>query len=123
MSISQTTTNQRENKVLFYLLVTKSLIEQQVVSLALNCATSERSIVTHLNDTLDYQISTGNVHNILQRNIVRVEEIHKNENLSEIKIGAHDEIFQGNKPILVGCDVKSPFIYLLSLEKSRDRDT
>ena len=59
----------------------------------------------------------------MQRNIVRVEEIHKTENLSEIKIGAHDEIFQGNKPILVGCDVKSTFIYLLSLENSRDRDT
>jgi hypothetical protein len=109
--------------VLFYVPVTKSFIEQQVLSLALNCGASERDIVAHYADTFDYSISVGTVHNILHRNILKAEKIHKNENLSDIKIGAHDEIFQNNKPILVGCDVASSFIYLLSLENSRDGDT
>lgn len=35
----------------------------------------------------------------------------------------HDEIFQAQRPVLVGVDVASTFCYLLSLEEHRDADT
>ena len=38
-------------------------------------------------------------------------------------IGAHDEIFQAGKPVLVGVDTASTYCYLLSLEEHRDADT
>jgi hypothetical protein len=50
-------------------------------------------------------------------------EINEAQDLSAIEVGAHDEIFQGSKPVLVGCDVKSTYTYLLSLEEQRDTDT
>jgi hypothetical protein len=123
MSISQYSNNYAKNKVFFEYPITKNHIEQQVVSLSLNCGASERAIVAHIKDTFDYSISPANVHNILRRNIYKAQDINKNEDLSAVKIGAHDEIFQNNKPILVGCDTKSTYIYLLSLQNSRDGDT
>lgn len=40
-----------------------------------------------------------------------------------MRIGAHDEIFQNNLPVLAGVDVDSTYCYLLSLEDHRDGDT
>jgi hypothetical protein len=44
-------------------------------------------------------------------------------NLRNVRIGAHDELFQAGQPVLVGADVASTFCYLLSLEEHRDADT
>ena len=43
--------------------------------------------------------------------------------LAGVRIGAHDEIFQAGKPVLVGVDTASTYCYLLSLEEHRDADT
>src|SRR5205823_931995 len=40
-----------------------------------------------------------------------------------VRIGAHDEIFQAGRPVLVGADVVSTYCYLLSPEEHRDADT
>jgi len=45
------------------------------------------------------------------------------QDLSPVRIGAHDEIFQTSQPVLVGADVASTFCYLLSLEEHRDAET
>ena len=62
-------------------------------------------------------------HNILQQSIDEVKAVHEEEDLSPVKIGAHDEIFQAGKPVLAGVDVYSTYCYLLTLEESRDADT
>jgi hypothetical protein len=38
-------------------------------------------------------------------------------------VGAHDEIFQSGRPVLVGADVRSTYCYLLSVESQRDAET
>jgi hypothetical protein len=43
--------------------------------------------------------------------------------LAAVHIGAHDEIFQAGRPVLVGADVASTYCYLLSAEEHRDADT
>src|SRR6266540_6060194 len=48
--------------------------------------------------------------------------VNSEEDLSKIRVGAHDEIFQGD-PVLVGADPFSTYCYLLAQEPSRDAAT
>jgi len=110
-------------KVLFNIPVTEQLIKQFVIGLALTCHSSERGIVEFLRDFMDYKISVGTVHSILSQAALNAHKINENIDLSPIERSAHDEIFQGNKPILVGADTETTFTYVLSLEDSRDSTT
>ena len=112
-----------EGEVLFYLPVTKQWIRQLVLGLVLIGYSSYRGVVELLRDLFDYPISIGTVYNILQQSIDEVKAVHEQEDLSPVKIGAHDEIFQAGKPVLAGVDAYSTYCYLLTLEDSRDADT
>jgi hypothetical protein len=76
-----------------------------------------------LNDLFDYHLSLGSVHNIVHRAIVSARPFNASQNLADVAIGAHDEIFQAGWPVLVGIDVCSSYCYLLSVEEQRDADT
>jgi hypothetical protein len=76
-----------------------------------------------LADLFDYPLSLGTVHTILRQAVTSARDVNDQEDLSRIVIGAHDEIFQGGQPVLVGADVASTYCYLLSLEDHRDADT
>lgn len=110
-------------KVLFNIPVTEQLIQQFVIGLALTCHGSERGIVEFLRDFMNYEISVGTVHNILSQAALKAQKINEEIDLSPIKKSAHDEIFQGNKPVLVGADTETTFTYMLSIENSRDSTT
>jgi hypothetical protein len=43
--------------------------------------------------------------------------------LAPIRVGLHDEIFQGNQPVLAGVDAHSTYCYLLAEAEHRDGDT
>jgi hypothetical protein len=43
--------------------------------------------------------------------------------LSSVRVGLHDELFQGSQPVLAGIDVASTYCYLLAPEAQRDGDT
>ncbi|MEE8057937.1 MAG: hypothetical protein V3T17_08885 [Pseudomonadales bacterium] len=45
------------------------------------------------------------------------------QDISKVKLAAHDEIFHHNKPVLAGIDIPSLYCYLLSQEGQRDGDT
>jgi hypothetical protein len=55
--------------------------------------------------------------------MARARDLNGRHDLSAVGIGAHDEIFQGPRPVLVGVDVASTYCYLLSLEGQRDGAT
>jgi len=112
-----------DDDVLFYLPVTKGWLRQVVLSLVLICHSSFRGVVEFFAAVLDHPISLGTVHNILKESVVQAREILSQEELSAIREGAHDEIFQSQQPILVGCDVNSTYCYLLAQEESRDATT
>ena len=109
--------------VLFYLPVTKSWLRQLILALALVCHSSLRGIVVLLHDLFDMHVSLGTVHNILDRAVATARAINAQQDLSGVRIGAHDEIFQNGQPVLVGADVDSTYCYLLNLEEHRDADT
>ena len=112
-----------DERVLFYLPVTKTWLRQMVLGLILIGHGSLRSVIELLRDLLDVELSVGGVHNIVAEAIDKARAIQRTESLGHVRVGAHDEIFQGHAPVLVGIDAHSTYCYLLAHETSRDADT
>jgi hypothetical protein len=114
---------QPDDAVLFNLPVTKKWLYQLILGLVLVCRSSLRGVIELLSCLFDFRISLGSVHSILDRAVEKAREHNMQQDLSQVRIGAHDEIFQNNRPVLTGVDVDSTYCYLLSLEDHRDGDT
>ena len=114
---------EEDRDVLFYLPVTQSWLRQVVLSLMLIGHSSMRGVVEFFAAVLDQSISVGTVHRILTESVAQARAVSAQVELSAIRQGAHDEIFQGRHPILVGCDVESTYCYLLVEEEHRDGTT
>jgi hypothetical protein len=112
-----------QDKVLFYLPVTRSLLCQIVLALVLICHSSLRGVVEFLAAVFDYHLSLGSVFNVVHSAVARARSINDHQDLSAVRIGADDEIFQVGKPVLVGVEPRSTYCYLLSPEEHRDGDT
>ena len=113
-----------DKKVLFYLPITKAWIYQFVLSLILICHSSFRGVLDILDAMFDYHdMSPGTIHNIVQRAVVSARMVNDSQDLSRIRIGDHDEIYQANRPVLVGMDHRSTYCYLLAVEDSCDETT
>ncbi len=110
-------------QLLFWLPVTKPWLRQLVLGLTLICHSSLRGVTELLQDVFDYPVSLGTVHNILAQTVADARQVNAQQDLANVRIGAHDEIFQAGQPVLVGADVASTYCYLLSLEEHRDADT
>ncbi|MCK4294954.1 MAG: amidohydrolase [Planctomycetes bacterium] len=110
----------KDQKVLFYLPITKAWIHQFVLSLILICHSSFRGVLDILDAMFDYHdMSLGTIHNIAQQAVVSARRVNDSQDLSGIRIGDHDEIYQANRPVLVGIDHRSTYCYLLAVEDSR----
>ncbi|MGH2415656.1 MAG: hypothetical protein ACRDEA_18580, partial [Microcystaceae cyanobacterium] len=109
--------------VLFYLPITKTWLFQLILALVLICHCSYRGVVELFRDLFDLPISVGTVHNRLQFAATTAAEINQAQDLSEIRVGLHDEIFQGSQPVLTGVDAASTYCYLLQGVEHRDEDT
>ncbi|WP_235111896.1 hypothetical protein [Acaryochloris sp. 'Moss Beach'] len=112
-----------DDEVLFYLPITKTWLFQLILALVLICHSSYRGVVELLRDLFDWSISVGTVHNHLQVAAAQADEINQAQDLSTIKQGLHDEIFQGSMPVLTGVDAFSTYCYLLKAAEHRDEDT
>ena len=76
-----------------------------------------------LRDLFNISISVGTIHNRLQSAARQACAINRSQNLSAIRVGLHDEIFQGSMPVLAGVDAASTYCYLLADAEHRDADT
>lgn len=112
----------KEN-VLFFLPVTKRWIRSFVLSLVLSCHAPYRGISEVLRELFDFPLSPASIHNFVYQAVEVAREVNDKEDLSNVRVGAHDEIFQAGKPVLAGVDVDSLYCYLLSLEDHRDANT
>jgi hypothetical protein len=110
-------------QLLYWLPVTKPWLQQLVLGLTLICHSSVRGVCELLQDLFDHPLSVGTVHNILHQAVAAARRVNSRQDLACVRIGAHDEIFQAGRPVLVGADVASTYCYLLSLEGHRDADT
>ena len=112
-----------DEKVLFYLPVTKKWLYGVVLGLLLTCRSSFRGIQQLLADHFGYSLSLGTIHNISARAIEQARAINQAQDLSAIRYGAPDEIFQASQSVLVGVDLQFTYRYLLELAEHRDADT
>ncbi|MEM9089053.1 MAG: hypothetical protein AAGC93_09945 [Cyanobacteria bacterium P01_F01_bin.53] len=112
-----------DDDVLFHLPVTKHWLYQLILGLVLICHSSYRGIVELFRDLFGLPISIGTVHNRLEAAAMTAAEINQTQDLSTIKVGLHDEIYQANKPVIVGVDAASTYCYLLKGVEHRDEET
>ena len=111
----------KDQEILFYLPITKAWIHQFVLSLILICHSSFRGVLDILDTMFDFRgMSLGTVHNIVQRAVASARRVNDSQDLSGIRIGDHDEIYQANRPVPVGIDRRSTYCYLLAVEDSCD---
>ena len=112
-----------DGRVLFHLPVTKAWLRQLTLGLVLICHSSLRGVTELLRDLFDYPLSLGTAFNIVRSAIPSARAHNTSQDLSGVRIGVPDEIFQAGRPVLVGCDADSTYCYLLSQEEHRDADT
>src|SRR3954466_5617002 len=112
-----------DEAVLFELAVTKTWLRQVIVALTLICRGSYRGLVEFLRDLLGLSVSLGYVHDVLQAATRQASAVNAEQDRSGIRVGLHDEIFQGATPVLAGVDAQSTYCYLLAAEQHRDADT
>ncbi len=111
-----------DHEVLFELAVTKAWLRQVIVGLALTCRSSYRGVVEFLRNLLGVPISLGCAHDVPEAVTRQAGVINRQQDLSGIRVGLHDEIFQGATPVLAGVDAASTYCYLLTAERHRDAD-
>jgi hypothetical protein len=109
--------------VLFWLPVTTVWLRRLILALLLVCHRSYRGVYELLRDLFHYPCSLGTIHTVAQIAMNRARSRNGQQDLAAVGIGAHDELFQTNQPVLVGVDVASTYCYLLSLEEQRDGET
>jgi len=113
-----------DDKVLFMLPVTKEWIRSFVVSLVLEGHSSFRGVGRIAADVLGCRgLSVGTVHNILRQAADKARVHNAAEDLSAIRVGAHDEIYQAGRPVLVGAEIQSSYCYLLAEAEHCDETT
>jgi len=79
--------------------------------------------VEFMRELLGVSISEGTVHDIHQQAAQQARVLSAGMDLSAIRVGLHDEIFQGSQPVLAGIDAASTYCYLLPAQAQRDGDT
>jgi hypothetical protein len=109
-----------DDQVLFHLPVTKRWLRRLILALLLICHCSYRGVLELLCDLFSYSTSLGTIHNIAREATAQARAHNQQVPLSQVDIGAHDEIYQTRQPVLVGVDVASTYCYLLSLEEHCD---
>ena len=112
-----------ESDILYWIPVTKNWIFQVILALIFICHSSYRGVVEFLRDLFDYPISVATVHNRVNSVVEKAQKINKSQNLSGVKVGLKDEIFQSRLPVLAGIDAFSTYCYLLVGADHRDEDT
>jgi hypothetical protein len=112
-----------DGAVLFDLPVTEGWLRRLTLALLLVCHSSYRGAHELLRDLFHCPRSLGYIHAAARAAMDQARAHNERQGLSGVDTGAHDEIFQAGRPVLVGVDVASSYCYLLSPEEHRDGET
>ena len=112
-----------DERVLFYLPVTKDWLRQAALSLTLSCHASCQGVAQFFHDVLTVSLRVGTVHNIVRSAIPKARAYNRTPNLAKVTVAGLDEIYQNRQPVLVGADIASTYCFLLSREDHCDGDT
>lgn len=101
----------------------KKHIERMILSLSLDCQSPASGIQRFFETVCKKPISAGYISNVLNEASKRAEKFDAQIELSGIKQGANDEIFQCGTPVIVGVDVESTYAYMLEEASDRTAET
>jgi len=79
------------------------------VGLGLLCHSSCRGVIGVFRDLLEPPIALGTGHTRGAEAVVEARRINARQDLSQVRAGSHDELFQGHQPVLVGIELASPY--------------
>ncbi|MBU3102564.1 hypothetical protein [Clostridium gasigenes] len=118
-------TKQYRNSTLKYetapiILMNEKFITRTILSCALECKVSIINIKQHFHTIFNINVSEGKISGVLNEVVDKARKFNEGIDLSPIKIGSHDEIFQAGMPVLVGVDPFSTSVYLMESSKKRD---
>ena len=105
------------------LIADEHFYEKMIISLALDGTASEEGIQRILENNFQKHVSIGKISNILNQAARRAAEFDESVDLSGIRQGANDEIFQCGNPVLTGVDADTGYVYLLQPAAARTADT
>jgi hypothetical protein len=71
-----------DNKILFYIPVTKKWLMQVLLALIFMCRASYQGVMEFFRDILDCDISKGTVHNVVYEHLKKAKEINLEQDLS-----------------------------------------
>jgi len=103
--------------------VSEAWVRRFALAVVLIVHGSYRQVLELLHDLFGLALSIGTIHNWVVEAAQRAAEINRAQDLSGVRVGLHDEIFQGNQPVLAGIDAASTYCYLLQGVEQRDADT
>jgi hypothetical protein len=63
------------------------------------------------------------VHSIVRQAVSVAQQVNAAQDLSRVRAGSHDELFQAGLPVLTGIDLDSTYCYLLAPVGHRDAET
>ena len=84
---------------------------------------SYRHVVELLRDLFGVSVCVATIHNWMVQAAQRADALNRAQDLSGVRVGLHDEISQGGRPVLAGVDAASTYCYLLQGVDQRDADT
>ena len=105
------------------LIADEHFYEKMIISLAMDGTASEEGIQRILENNFQKHVSIGKISNILNQAARRAAEFDESVDLSGIRQGANDEIFQCGNPVLTGVDADTGYVYLLQPAADRTADT
>jgi len=108
-----------ENQISSIVLSDK-MLEKMVFGCMVICKGSTEDTQEFLKQVVGIHLAIGEISKIINSIADKAAQFNRSICLNQIKAGAHDEIFQAGKPVLVGVDVYSTFIYLMKASDTRD---
>ena len=105
------------------LITDEHFYKKMFISLALDGTSSEEGIQRILENNFQKHVSIGKISQILNQAATRAAEFDESVDLSGIRQGANDEIFQCGNPVLTGVDADTGYVYLLQPTADRTADT
>jgi hypothetical protein len=91
----------------------KNIIEKIIFGCMVICKGSIEDTQKFIESIFHKHLSIGSISNIINAIAVKAKEFNDSVSLEEIKTGAHDEIFQASKAVLVGVEPQSTYVYLM----------
>ena len=93
--------------------VSEAWVRRFALAVVLIVHGSYRQVLELLHDLFGLTLSIGTIHNWVVEAAQRAAEVNRAQDLSGVRVGLHDEIFQGNQPVLAGIDAASTYCDLL----------